>query len=91
MQIMKVPALPELTFLERRGRHSTREIGKMYSSPDGESILEENKARRQDRDHGEIATLSMVRGGLTEVTRELNPKEESCGPLGKREQPVQRP
>lgn len=47
--------------------------------------MEENKARRQDPNHREIATLSMVRGGLTEVTLELSPKEESCGPLGKRE------
>lgn len=88
---MKTLALPELTFLGRRRRHSTREIGKIYSLPDGESTLEENKARRQDRNHGEIATLSMARGGLTEVTLELSPKEESGGPLGKREQPVQRP
>lgn len=69
VQIMKTPALLELTFLVRRGRHSTREVGKMYILPGGERTLEENKAGRQDRDRGETATLNMVRGGLTEVTQ----------------------
>ena len=47
-----------------------------FSLSDGERALERNKAGRQDWDHGGMALLCMIRGGLTEkVVLELSPKE----------------
>lgn len=69
------PVLLELTFLVRMGRYSTREKGKMSSYQMRKGFWRKIKQEGGIRDHGKIGTLSTMRGGLTEVTLELSPKE----------------